>query len=168
MLKHIDKHNFCQYVSLVNLLSYNFGYHVHEKAFMMVTIPMGLVILQKQFATTKEDQKEFLIDISRFRLFRLFLVWSLWAILWKKHDFQARAFLMPLDYLFVKLVLDYQLKKVSNKTSVDSTRKKVYDTFWWIITIGWIFTFRKTRENIVDRFRDWYFDPPVELRGINM
>lgn len=124
MLKRADKHNFCQYVALVNLLSYNFGYHVHEKAFMMVSIPMGLVILQKQFATTIEDQKDFLVDISRFRLLRLFLVWSSWPVLWKKYDFHCRAVLVPLDYCFVKLVLDYHLKNVSNKASVSvySTR----------------------------------------------
>jgi hypothetical protein len=122
MLKRIDKHNFCQYLALVNLLSYNFGYHVHEKAFMMVSIPMGLVLLQKQFSTTIEDQKDFLVDISRFRLFRIFLVWSCWPILWKKYDFHARAVLVPLDYCFVKLVLDYHVNHVSNKTQTHSIR----------------------------------------------
>jgi alpha-1,3-glucosyltransferase len=44
MLKRIDKHNFCHYLALVNMLSFNFGYHVHEKAILLVTIPLTVML----------------------------------------------------------------------------------------------------------------------------
>ena len=76
-----------------------------------------------------------------------------------------RVLLLPLDYFLVKFVLDYQLKKVSNQTSVYSTRKKVYDTFWWIITYGWIFSSRKVRDNIIDGIKYWWFGSVSMLGG---
>ena len=36
----ISKDNFCNYLALVNLIAFNFGYHVHEKAIMMVYSPL--------------------------------------------------------------------------------------------------------------------------------
>jgi len=32
MAKSINTYNFCKFLSLVNFIAYNFGYHVHEKA----------------------------------------------------------------------------------------------------------------------------------------
>lgn len=46
MLRRIDALNFCKYLALVNLLSFNFGFHVHEKAILLVTIPLGITIFQ--------------------------------------------------------------------------------------------------------------------------
>jgi ALG6, ALG8 glycosyltransferase family len=40
MWREIASHNFCKYLALVNFVAYNFGYHVHEKAIMMVYIPL--------------------------------------------------------------------------------------------------------------------------------
>ena len=44
MLKRIDARNFCQYLALVNMFSFNFGFHVHEKAIILVTIPLALTL----------------------------------------------------------------------------------------------------------------------------
>jgi hypothetical protein len=40
MLFKINKDNFCKYLALVNMIAFNFGYHVHEKAILMVYIPL--------------------------------------------------------------------------------------------------------------------------------
>jgi ALG6, ALG8 glycosyltransferase family len=40
----IKSQNFCKFLALVNLVSYNFGYHVHEKAILMTYIPLLLEV----------------------------------------------------------------------------------------------------------------------------
>lgn len=44
MIVSINSKNFCKYLAIVNLVSYNFGYHVHEKALLMSYIPLLMSI----------------------------------------------------------------------------------------------------------------------------
>ena len=40
MTTNINVKNFCNYLALISFVAFNFGYHVHEKAILMVYIPM--------------------------------------------------------------------------------------------------------------------------------
>ena len=44
MIRNMNKKNFCTYLAIVNLVSYNFGYHVHEKAILMTYLPLLLAV----------------------------------------------------------------------------------------------------------------------------
>lgn len=40
MWRQINPQNFCKFLALTNFVAYNFGYHTHEKALLMVYIPL--------------------------------------------------------------------------------------------------------------------------------
>jgi alpha-1,3-glucosyltransferase len=44
MILNMNSKNFCKYLAIVSLVSYNFGYHVHEKAILMTYIPLLLAV----------------------------------------------------------------------------------------------------------------------------
>jgi hypothetical protein len=44
MILNMNTKNFCKYLAIVSLVSYNFGYHVHEKAILMTYIPLLLAV----------------------------------------------------------------------------------------------------------------------------
>ena len=63
MWQQIDKRNFCKFLALTNFIAYNFGYHTHEKALMMVYVPL-LFSAESQYAK------------SRVHLLGIVMVWS--------------------------------------------------------------------------------------------
>ena len=48
MIRKIDAHNFCKFLALTNLIAFNFGFHVHEKAMLLCLIPLGLMVYQQR------------------------------------------------------------------------------------------------------------------------
>ncbi len=63
MTTNINIENFCNYLALVSFVAFNFGYHVHEKAILMVYIPM-IISCNTQ------------IDKARVELIGIAMIWS--------------------------------------------------------------------------------------------
>ncbi len=63
MIRNINKKNFCEYLAIVNLVSYNFGYHVHEKAILMTYLPLLLAVRSQ-------------LDRYRIKLVGFIMVWT--------------------------------------------------------------------------------------------
>ena len=66
MLKGINEHNFCKYLALVNFIAYNYGFHVHEKAILMVYIPLLISVLKNSS----------FVEVQRVSLLGVVMVWS--------------------------------------------------------------------------------------------
>lgn len=108
MVQRINKRNFCHYLALVNMLSFNFGYHVHEKAILLVTIPLTVMLFRNQHkAQSAESLKEMHVDIARWKNLKLLTLWTFWPLLYTMRDYFTRLFLLPLDWVAMSLVLAY-------------------------------------------------------------
>lgn len=63
MWQQISHKNFSKFLALTNFIAYNFGYHTHEKALMMVYVPL-LLSAKSQYSK------------SRVHLLGIVMVWS--------------------------------------------------------------------------------------------
>ena len=75
MLTRINSQNFCKFLALVNFIAYNFGYHVHEKAILMVYVPLLL-------SAAKAGQA----DKVRVHLLGVLMVWSFAPLIQGVHE----------------------------------------------------------------------------------
>lgn len=154
MLKRIEAQNFCQYLALVNMLSFNFGFHVHEKAIMLVTIPLGLALFQHQQSKNPLVIREMMVDIRRFKMLKLLMLWTYFPLIYTMRDLWNRTFLVPLDWIVMTLVFRYHLKNVLHNPKT----KFSYRAFaYWFGTIGlgvcFLLTGKTIREEVRECFR---------------
>ena len=112
MLRRIDARNFCQYLALVNMLSFNFGFHVHEKAFMLVTIPLAISLFMNQHSTNPQDRRNMYVDVQRFIFLKLFILWTFWPLVFTMYDILPRHLAAFLDWIVFILVINYQLRAI--------------------------------------------------------
>lgn len=150
-------------MALVNLLSFNFGFHVHEKALMLVTIPLSLVLFQSQHSKDPSTVKEMMVDLRRFKLLKLLMLWSYFPLIYTQRDIPNRTFLMPLDWVLMILVMRYQLRHVLQVSkSLFSYRELAY----WILTIALglslVMTVEGLRNLIIDTVKDFVMGKPAE------
>lgn len=97
MLYKAESHNFCRFLALVNLIAFNCGFHVHEKAIMNVTIPLSVTLLAGLNSKKAEKRKTMDIDLHRFVFLKIFVIWTFWPLFHTRNDCSARYWLAGLD-----------------------------------------------------------------------
>lgn len=155
MIKKIDAHNFCKYLAVVNMISFNFGYHVHEKAIMLVTIPMTISLFQNLHSKDPIVRKEMFVDLSRFILMKLFIIWTFWPILFTKRDMMNRHLLAVLDFIIFTLLVNYLLRQnsIAKVDSSASWRIWMNKRMQWFVVICMLTSFRKLRQYYLENVR---------------
>ena len=73
MVKTLDRRSFCRFLAHVNLVSFMFGYHVHEKAALMIQIPMALTIHQDS-----QLEREIYILTNMVLVWTFMPLWPVW------------------------------------------------------------------------------------------
>jgi len=96
MVRRMTKDNFCQYMALCNFIAFNFGFHVHEKAMLLVTIPLGIDLVIKTKNTTA---------ILRFKILKLVLMWTLLPLIFTPRETFLKHSLLVLDVLITDALL---------------------------------------------------------------
>lgn len=153
MLRRIDGKNFCDYLALVNLFSFNFGFHVHEKAIMLVTIPLAVTLFQGMFSSDARERKESHIALARFKFMKLFLVWTFWPILYTMSDLLTRNLAAILDWILFAMVVRFQMKQVSGVKEVQSRRITLYNWMFTLLLASFLLTGRGFRNMVVHEWR---------------
>ena len=95
MSMSITAKNFCQYLALCNFVAFNFGFHVHEKAMLLVTIPLGLIVLK-----SKENKQ-----ILRFKLLKLVMMWTLLPLIYTPRETFLKHAIFALDVILTDYFL---------------------------------------------------------------
>jgi len=92
MWTNIKIENFCKYLALVNLISYNFGYHVHEKAILMTYIPLLIDIKTH-------------LDIHRVKLIGFVMLLTFMPLIPGEFEAVIKNGLLSLHYLMFDVLL---------------------------------------------------------------
>jgi hypothetical protein len=144
MCRRINAQNFCKYLALTNLISFNFGYHVHEKAIMLVTIPLSVSLFQRQQILSNfsskwvkpsaevqkaniEAQNEIRIDQMRFRLLKFVMVWTFLPLFYTPEDTVTRLSVIILDWCLMEILMAYEAREYAVATEYIGPRNKIAD-----------------------------------------
>ena len=135
MVRKIDAHNFSKFLALTNLIAFNFGFHVHEKAMLLCLIPLGLVIYQQRdhesiHQADGKTLKNQNLDLSRFKLLKTVFLWTLLPLIFTSGETVVKHGLMFVDVFLTDLLL----QENHFKTVKATWREKVY---------GWLHTLTK-------------------------
>jgi len=96
MVRKMDTTNFCSYMALCNLIAFNFGFHVHEKAMLLVTIPLGIDLVIRTNNNT---------SILRFKILKFVLMWTLLPLIFTPRETFLKHSLFVLDVLVTDAIL---------------------------------------------------------------
>ena len=138
MCKRINARNFCQYLALTNMISFNYGFHVHEKAIMLVTIPLGLTLFMNQHSKDESVLKELRVDLARFKLLKLLMIWSYLGLFYTMRDLTTRTVYVILDWIVFKFLVDYQLRAIAGKGMQSSLRVSIYNKLLIVLALCFI------------------------------
>ena len=104
MIRKINGTNFCLYMALCNFIAFNFGFHVHEKAMLLVTIPLGIdLVMRKNTDNT---------SILRFKILKLILMWTFLPLIYTPRETFLKHALFILDVLITDAIMPTTNKKV--------------------------------------------------------
>ena len=124
----MNKNNFCVYMALCNLIAFNFGFHVHEKAMLLVTIPLGIDLVM---GNKKSDT-----SILRFKIIKLVLMWTLLPLIFTPRETFLKHSLFALDILITDALLPTEPRDQPTDGKDDSSRwAKVYKLLYSLIKV---------------------------------
>jgi len=142
MCRRINAQNFCKYLALTNLISFNFGFHVHEKAIMLVTIPLTVALFQRQQTISNfhskwvkpsaevqkaniEAQNEIRVDQMRFRLLKFVMVWTFLPLFYTPEDTVTRLSVIILDWCLMEILMAYEAREYAEANEFNGPRNKL-------------------------------------------
>jgi hypothetical protein len=134
MIRRIDARNFCRYLALTNLVSYNLGYHVHEKAIMLTIIPLAVELFMNQHSKDEAFLRELRIDLERFKLLKLLQIWSYLVIFLTMRDLLTRITIVLVDWIIMSCLFEFQLRKIKGK-GVGSLRESIYKVLVFLLCL---------------------------------
>lgn len=137
MIRKIDAHNFCKFLALTNLISFNFGFHVHEKAMLLVLIPLGVMIYQQRdhesiYQADHTSLKRQNLDLARFKLLKTVFLWTILPLILTPRETIVKHALVFIDVFLTDLLL--QENHMISITA--SWREWVYGWFHFLTKIG--------------------------------
>ena len=117
---------------MCNFVAFNFGFHVHEKAMLLVTIPLGLTILK-----SKEVKK-----VLRFKLLKLVMMWTLLPLIYTPRETFLKHAIFALDVVLTDYFLPNtpEENKPLNEAATTISGKSPWTFFYeWVYPLTKLF-----------------------------
>lgn len=115
----MNSRNFCSFLAMVNMISYNFGYHVHEKAILMTYIPLLLNINCN-------------LDRARAKLIGFVMVFTFMPLIPGEFEAIIKNCILALHYVQMEICLDD-----TNNKSEEDVKLKIYRLLMRV-TLGFV------------------------------
>ena len=108
MVRRISARNFCKYLAYACFIAFNFGFHVHEKAILLVTIPLLVqlgVSKSSDISRRNGSLHRYDTDVVRFKILKTVAMWTLMPLLYQPRESLIKHSLFALDVFTTELLL---------------------------------------------------------------